>query len=92
MTSLVSVFSFLWGQLDTFLFGNIGIMVSFLCMFVFGILMFFNATRFTAMGFFVSLLLAFGLYGYTVIGWIAVLGGLVAGVVLYVAFLYLFFK
>lgn len=89
-TSVASILDSLFSALDSTLFGNVGIMVVFLIAAVMLLLVLFNANRFTVIGFLASLLLAFGTYGYTTIGWIAPLGAIFMGLMLGIVFIKLF--
>lgn len=80
-TSANGIFDwFFLGFLNQFL-GNMGIVVCLIIAVAFMFLMFFNANRFTVFGFMISLMLAFGLYGYTIVGWIAPFAAMLAGLV-----------
>jgi len=85
LTSGNGFFDWLFHNADVSLFGNVGIMMIVLIAVIFGILMIFNANRFTVIGFIASLLIGLGYFGYTIVGWIAPLGALIAGLLLGIA-------
>lgn len=80
----------LFHSFDTQLFGHVGIMLGFLIITIFIILMLHNPNRFTAFGFLGSLLLALGIYGYTIVGWIAILGAMLIGLLMGIALIFTF--
>jgi hypothetical protein len=85
MTNINSFFDWIFHSLDVDLFGAVGIMMLILILIVFAILMFFNANKFTVFGFMATLLLAMGWFGYTIVGWIAPVAAIIAGLLLGVA-------
>lgn len=89
-TSLASIIEYMFGTLDTTIFGSVNIMIIAIFLVVFLLLMLFSANRFTIGGFVASLLLALGYYGYTSFGWIAPLGLLIAGAILFMAIIAIF--
>lgn len=89
-TSIDSVLNWLFHTGDIVLFGNAGYMIVFLLIMIFALLMLFNANKFTAFGFMSSLLLAMGIYGYQIVGWIAPAGAMIAGLLLGIAFIKVF--
>jgi hypothetical protein len=82
LTDTNSIFDWMFHSLDTNLFGAVGIMMLLLIIIVFAILMFFNANKFTMFGFMASMLFAMGWFGYTIVGWIAPVGAILAGLLL----------
>ena len=86
-TTYNGFFDWIFHTLDVNLFGAVGIMMLFLIILVFALLMYFNANKFVVFGFMASLLLAFGIYGYSIIGWIAPVGAMLAGLLLGLAFI-----
>jgi len=86
-TNINSFFDWMFHTADITLFGAVGVMMIVLLIGVFGILMFFNANKFTIFGFMATVLLAFGYFGYTIVGWIAPVGALIAGLLLGIAFI-----
>jgi hypothetical protein len=89
-SSVNGFFDFVFHSFDTSVFGNTLFMILFLLIIVFALLTFFNANRFTTIGFISCLLMAFGFYGYGLIGWIAPLGAMLAGLALGLAFIKIF--
>lgn len=90
LTNINSFFDWLFHVGDVTLLGGVGLMMIVLLVLVFGLLMFFNATKFTAFGFLASLLLGFGYFGYSIVGWIAPVGAMIAGLLLGLAFIKIF--
>jgi hypothetical protein len=86
-TSINSFFDWIFHTADITLFGSVGVMLIVLLIMFFTILTFVNANKFTIFGFMASILLAFGYFGYTIVGWIAPLGALLAGLLLGLAFI-----
>lgn len=89
-STINSPIDWLFHSFDTQLFGHVGVMMLFLIAVMFVILMYFNPNRFTVFGFMTSLLLAMGFFGYTIVGWVAILGAMLAGLLLGTAFIILF--
>lgn len=86
-TNINSFFDWLFHTADITLFGGVGLMMIIILMLVFSLLMFFNANKFTAFGFLASVLLAFGYFGYSIVGWVAPVGAMIAGLLLGIAFI-----
>lgn len=89
-TNLGSIIDLLFSSFDTSIFGSVTVMVLFIIFIVFALLMFFSANRFTVGGFMASFMLALGYYGYTAIGYIAPLGLLIAGAIMFIALMRIF--
>lgn len=87
MSSGNGVFDWLFHSADVYLFGSVGLMVFAILAGIMLLLMFFNANRFTVIGFMGSVMLALGIYGYTIVGWIAPVGAMIAGLLFAVAFI-----
>jgi hypothetical protein len=89
-TNIESTLGWMFHSVDVDLFGSTGIMLLFLILIIFVLLMFFNANRFTTIGFMATLLIALGFFGYSIVGWIAPVGAILAGLVLGIIFIKIF--
>ncbi len=89
-SSVNGFFDWIFNSFNVDLFGSVTITVLLLLFITFSILMFFNANKFTVFGFMCSLLMGFGFYGYSIVGWIAPLGAMLAGLLLGLAFIRIF--
>jgi hypothetical protein len=89
-SSINGFFDFFFHSFDTSVFGNTYLMIVFILGVFFLLLTFFNANRFTVIGFLSCVLMAFGFYGYGLVGWIAPIGAMLAGLALGLAFIRIF--
>lgn len=82
LTNMNSFFDWILHTGDVTFFGYQGFMMVMMVAVLFGIMMLFNANRFTVFGFMGVSLFGIAILGYTIFGWIAILGILLAGLLL----------